>query len=85
MNDAELEVYPPEIQSPQSRKKRLQVHIISRFVTDGHLGKLTRNLRLLGFDVALRSRRDRQLLDVMDREKPGSSDTRPAFANACSR
>src|SRR6266536_4539695 len=52
MNDAEVEVYPPEIQSTQSRKKRLQVHTISRFVTDGHLGKLTRNLRLLGFDVA---------------------------------
>jgi uncharacterized protein with PIN domain len=68
-NDAEIEVYPPKIQSPQSRKKRLQVDTISRFVTDGHLGKLTRNLRLLGFDVAYDPRaHDRQLLDVMHRE-----------------
>jgi hypothetical protein len=69
MNDAEIEVYPSEIQSPQFRQKRLQVHTISRFVTDVHLGKLTRNLRLLGFDVAYDPRaHDRQLLDVMDRE-----------------
>jgi uncharacterized protein with PIN domain len=69
MNDAEIEVYPPELQSPQPRKKRLQVLTISRFVTDGHLGKLTRNLRLLGFDVAYDPRaHDRQLLDIMDRE-----------------
>jgi hypothetical protein len=69
MNDAEIEVYPPEIQSPQSRKKRLQVLTFSRFVTDVHLGKLTRNLRLLGFDVAYDPEaEDRQLLDVMDRE-----------------
>jgi hypothetical protein len=69
MNDAEIEVYPPDIQSLQFRQKRLQVHAISRFVADGHLGKLTRNLRLLGFDVAYDPRaHDRQLLDVMDRE-----------------
>ena len=68
-NDAEVEIYPPEIQSPQSRKKRLQVHTIIGFVTDGHLGKLTRNLRMLGFDVAYDPQgEDRQLLDVMDRE-----------------
>jgi hypothetical protein len=69
MNDAEIEVHPPEIQCPKSRRKRLQVLTILRFVTDGHLGKLTRNLRLLGFDVAYDPRaHDRQLLDVMDRE-----------------
>jgi hypothetical protein len=69
MNDAEIDVYPPEIQSPQPRQKQLQVRAISRFVSDGHLGKLTRNLRLLGFDVASDPRaHDRQLLDVMDRE-----------------
>ncbi|PYI99379.1 MAG: twitching motility protein PilT [Verrucomicrobia bacterium] len=69
INDAEIEVYPPEIQSPQSIKKRLQVNTMERFVTDGHLGKLTRNLRMLGFDVAYDPEaEDRQLLDVMDRE-----------------
>src|SRR5437773_6966724 len=30
INDAEIEVYPPEIQSPQSIKKRLQVNTIDR-------------------------------------------------------
>ena len=69
MNDGEIEVYPPDIQSTQSREKRLQVHTVSRFVADGHLGKLSRNLRLLDFDVAYDPRaHDRQLLDVMDRE-----------------
>jgi uncharacterized protein with PIN domain len=68
-SDTEFEVYPPGIQYPQSRHKRLQVCTISRFIADGHLGKLTRNLRLLGFDVAYDSRaHDRQLLNVMDHE-----------------
>ena len=53
MNDAEIELYPPGTQSPQSEEKRLQVSLQSAsFVADGHLGKLARNLRLLGFDVA---------------------------------
>ena len=67
--DAEIEVYPPGIQYLQSRKKRLQANTVKCFVTDGHLGKLTRNLRMLGFDVAYDPEaEDRQLLDVMDRE-----------------
>jgi uncharacterized protein with PIN domain len=67
--DAEFEVYPPGIQYPQSRHKRLQVFTIIGFIADGHLGQLTRNLRLLGFDVAYNPRaHDRQLLDVMDHE-----------------
>jgi len=69
MSDAEFDVYPPGIQSPHTRKKRLQVHTIMRFVSDGHLGRLTRNLRLLGFDVAYDPRaHDRRLLEVMERE-----------------
>src|SRR5437899_12933593 len=48
--DAEIEVYPPGKQYPDFSEKRLQIPRISRFVTDGHLGKLTRNLRLLGLD-----------------------------------
>jgi uncharacterized protein with PIN domain len=68
-SDAEFEVYPPGIQYPQSRHKPLQVWTISRFIADGHLGKLTRNLRLLGFDVAYDPRaHDRQLLNIMDHE-----------------
>ena len=42
---------------------------IMRFVADGHLGTLARNLRLLGFDVAYdQQAQDRQLLSVMERE-----------------
>jgi Uncharacterized conserved protein len=33
---------------------RLQARHLTRFVADGHLGKLTRRLRLLGLDVAYR-------------------------------
>jgi uncharacterized protein len=69
MSDAEIEVYPSGIQYSNSKKKRLQVDTISGFINDVHLGKLTRNLRLLGFDVAYDPRADdRQLLDVMGRE-----------------
>ena len=49
--------------------KRLQHSGIIRFVADGHLGRLTRNLRLLGFDVAYpKNADDRQLLEIMARE-----------------
>jgi uncharacterized protein len=49
--------------------KRLQTVVASRFVSDGHLDGLTRNLRLLGFDVAYsQNADDRQLLDLMVRE-----------------
>ena len=44
---------------------RLQRKAIARFVADGHLGKLTRLLRLLGIDVAYdRSADDRKLLEI---------------------
>jgi uncharacterized protein len=45
---------------------RLQAHHWSRFVVDGHLGKLARNLRLLGFDTVYdRDADDRRLLEIM--------------------
>jgi uncharacterized protein with PIN domain len=54
---------------PQFKEQRLQPTITSRFVADGHLGTLARNLRLLGFDVAYNPHaEDRQLLTVMKRE-----------------
>ena len=37
--------------SPESAGQGLQKRQISKFVADGHLGKLARDLRLLGFDV----------------------------------
>src|SRR5213078_2984238 len=46
-------------------ENRLQVRQTRMFVADGHLGKLVRDLRLLGIDVAYdRDAEDRQLLKV---------------------
>jgi uncharacterized protein len=68
-NDADIELYPVVTQCSRFKEKRLQATGILCFVADGHLGKLTRNLRLLGFDVAYdHHAQDRQLLRVMERE-----------------
>ena len=68
-SDAEIEVFPIGTHRPQLKEKHLQPTSIRRFIADGHLGRLTRNLRLLGFDVAYDQQADdRQLLDVMKRE-----------------
>jgi uncharacterized protein with PIN domain len=65
MKDADIDLYPVLSQSPLFKEKRLQVRSITRFVADGHLGTLARNLRLFGFDVAYdRQAQDRQLLSV---------------------
>jgi uncharacterized protein len=64
--DAKVEVFPVENRDTVRTEKRLQTIGISRFVADGHLGGLTRNLRLLGFDIAYdQNADDRQLLNVM--------------------
>jgi uncharacterized protein len=66
---AEVEVYPVQAQSTYFKENRLQVRTWQRFIVDVHLGKLVRNLRLLGFDVAYdRQVQDRQLLQVMASE-----------------
>lgn len=68
-NDAKIEVFPVENRGTSGAEKRLQVIGICRFVADGHLGRLTRNLRLFGFDVVYGENiDDRQLLEVMARE-----------------
>lgn len=50
-SQCDLEVYgvpaPPQLE----RGRALQRREVDRFVADGHLGKLVRNLRLLGVDV----------------------------------
>jgi uncharacterized protein with PIN domain len=47
-------------------EKRLQTRRVTSFVADGHLGKLARILRLLGFDVAYdKDANDAQLLATM--------------------
>jgi uncharacterized protein with PIN domain len=62
-----IEIYPvpaPAVLTPDA--PRLQMRSWDRFVVDGHLGKLARNLRLLGFDTAYdRDADDRQLLEIM--------------------
>ena len=62
--DAGVDVYPPnETRPPFFPEDRLQVCIIEKFVADGHLGKLVRDLRLLGIDVAYDpAAEDRQLV-----------------------
>jgi uncharacterized protein with PIN domain len=68
-SDAEIEVFPVGTCPTQLKEKRLQLPSMNSFIADGHLGKLTRNLRLLGFDVAYdQQANDRQLLDIMKRE-----------------
>jgi uncharacterized protein len=68
-SDADIELYPVGTKHPCIKYKRLQAPTATRFVADGHLGRLTRNLRLLGFDVAYDPKaEDRQLLGVMQRE-----------------
>lgn len=62
-----LQIYgvpaPAEV-SPSA--PRLQTRTWTRFVADGHLGKLVRNLRLLGLDVAFeRDASDPRLLEIM--------------------
>jgi uncharacterized protein len=65
--DAEIEVYPMVAERctffPQNR---LQSSNIQQFVADDHLGKLVRDLRLLGLDILYDSAaEDRQLLDLV--------------------
>jgi uncharacterized protein with PIN domain len=68
-NDTRVEVFSVENRDTYRTDKQLQAVRISRFVAGVHLGRLTRNLRLLGFDVAYRQNADdRQLLEVMVRE-----------------
>jgi uncharacterized protein with PIN domain len=68
-SDADIEVYPVGTLSTIFTDERLQVSIDRAFIADGHLGRLARNLRLLGFDVAYDpNAEDRQLLCTMTRE-----------------
>jgi len=68
--DAVVDVYPPtEPHSPLFPENRLQVRRIERFVADGHLGKLVRDLRLLGIDVVYDcAAEDRQLVRTVGDE-----------------
>ena len=68
-NNARVDVFPVENHCTYRAEQRLQITEISTFIADVHLGGLTRNLRLLGFDVAYsQNASDRQLLEIMKRE-----------------
>ena len=63
-SEAMIELFPIE-SNPITffPENRLQVRGIRKFVADGHLGKLVRDLRLLGIDVVYdRDAEDRQLV-----------------------
>jgi len=63
--DAVVEVYGVESGFPCFQENRLQIPNIQRFIADGHLGKLVRDLRLLGADVVYDpAAEDRQLVDL---------------------
>lgn len=67
--NADIDVYPVESLHTHFEQNHLQVRSTEHFLADGHLGKLARNLRLLGFDVAYDPQaQDRQLLQRMTRE-----------------
>jgi uncharacterized protein len=61
-----IEVYPVGFTHAPYSSCPLQRRNITKFVADGHLGKLTRNLRLLGFDVISPTpAEDQRLLEFM--------------------
>jgi uncharacterized protein len=67
--NSKIEVYPVGFANSALVGPPLQRRDVTRFVTDGHLGKLTRNLRLLGIDaISPTPSEDRQLLEVMRRD-----------------
>jgi len=67
--NAGVEVHSVNVTQHNPSGEQLQSRSIKKFVVDGHLGKLARNLRLLGFDVFYaNTAEDRQLLEVMQGE-----------------
>lgn len=61
----EIDVYPVAQKPTLFPEKRLQERGIVAFIADGHLGKLVRDMRLLGFDVSYdRDADDRQLIEL---------------------
>jgi uncharacterized protein with PIN domain len=62
---ANIDVYPVAAPAELFLHSRLQRRDRTRFIADGHLGKLTRDLRLLGIDVVCpRDPADRALVEL---------------------
>jgi uncharacterized protein with PIN domain len=69
-NDAAVEVYPmTAYRRTCFPENRLQARDIQKFIADGHLGKLVRDLRLLGLDVAYHPNAEDQQLVTMATEQ----------------
>ncbi|HJT80497.1 MAG TPA: Mut7-C RNAse domain-containing protein [Chthoniobacterales bacterium] len=70
-NNSVIDVYPVGfIDIDVEASDRLQRRDHDRFVVDGHLGKLARNLRLLGFDVVYSPPLDDvELLQTMEKDE----------------
>jgi len=69
-NNSNVEVYPVGFTGSPLPGEPLQRRHITRFIADGHLGKLARNLRFLGLDVAYNtSLHDPELLELMIAEQ----------------
>ena len=67
--NVDVDVYPAGFSPTFFTNKRLQITHSIKFLADGHLGRLSRSLRLLGLDVAyFNAAEDRQLLETMQRE-----------------
>jgi uncharacterized protein with PIN domain len=69
-DDVEIDVYSPSGSPQEFGANRLQRRGVTKFVADGHLGKLARDLRLLGFDVAYNAMADdAAMLEISAREE----------------
>jgi uncharacterized protein with PIN domain len=64
--ELDIDLYPVQHSCTFFKEKRLQASNLTSFIANGHLGKLARDLRLLGFDVIYdRDAKDGQLLAMM--------------------
>ena len=69
LTGGEIDVFPFAISPELFAAHRLQQRCLTTFVADGHLGKLARDLRLLGIDICYDSRAtDAQLLTIATTE-----------------
>src|SRR5207237_9153136 len=70
--ESSIEVYPVGTREiTPFAENRLQLTEIRSFVADGHLGKLVRDLRLLGVDVVYdHAAKDQHLVQIASRDNP---------------
>jgi uncharacterized protein len=70
--NTDIDVYPVGFTDFALPGMPLQRRVVNRFLLDGHLGKLARNLRFLGIDIAYDAQLDDpELLKIMMAEQRG--------------